>query len=222
MEREVKCLYPLHPWQHLRTLYGWLGERAREAEGKGRDPEKAQDQIQNDCIYQNGLLSQWLEPNMKFYIWDSLVVRKTKGKLKWNGDTAYIRNAYLSWHRSRTFSHNHSNFFFKWQWSQCIRKQCYHLAASRGTLCTETCTVKDHGLLEDRGRYGLQGFPGYRAVESESSIDLESSSAKDLSLTQEQIKTDCSCSLPQPCWARGPSHMGFQTATKIWPYTESQ
>lgn len=26
---------PLHPWQHLRTLYGWLGERAREAEGKG-------------------------------------------------------------------------------------------------------------------------------------------------------------------------------------------
>lgn len=113
-------------------------------------------------------------------------------------------------------------FFFKWQWSQCIRKQCYHLAASRGTLCTETCTVKDHGLLEDRGRYGLQGFAGYRAVESESSSDLESSSAKDLSLTQEQIKTDCSCSLPQPCWARGPSHMGLQTATKIWPYTESQ
>lgn len=24
----------------------------------------------------------------------------------------YICNAYLSWHRSRTFSHNHSNFFF--------------------------------------------------------------------------------------------------------------
>lgn len=77
-------------------------------------------------------------------------------------------------------------------------------------------------ITRRQGRYGLQGFPGYRAVESESSIDLESSSAKDLSLTQEQIKTDCSCSLPQPCWARGPSHMGFQTATKIWPYTESQ
>lgn len=77
-------------------------------------------------------------------------------------------------------------------------------------------------LLEDRGRYGLQGFPGYRAVGSESSSDLESSSAKDLSLTQEQIKTDCSCSLPQPCWARDPSHTGFQTATEIWPYTESQ
>lgn len=68
MEREVKCLYPLHPWKHLQTLYGWLRERTREAEGKGRDPEKAQDQIQNDCIYQNGLLSQWLEPNMEFYI----------------------------------------------------------------------------------------------------------------------------------------------------------
>lgn len=163
MEREVKCLYPLHPWQHLRTLYGWLGERAREAEGKGRDPEKAQDQIQNDCIYQNGLLSQWLEPNMKFYIWDSLVVRKTKGKLKWNGDTAYIRNAYLSWHRSRTFSHNHSNFFFQVTMIPVYKKAVLSLGSfQRHTLYRDMHSkrpwiTRRQGALWLAGLRGLQG-----------------------------------------------------------------
>lgn len=67
---EVKCLDHLHPWQYLQSLCGWLGAQAREAEGKGRDPKKAQTQIQNDCIYQNGLLRmrQWLKPIIKFYI----------------------------------------------------------------------------------------------------------------------------------------------------------
>lgn len=62
--------------------------------------------------------------------------------------------------------------FFKWQWSQCIRKQCQHLAASRGTLCTETCTVKAQGFLEDSG-HGLQGFLGCSSAELESRTDLE-------------------------------------------------
>lgn len=81
---------------------------------------------------------------------------KTKGKLKFKMET---------WHTFAMHIHHGTDlelsptttimvlflFFFKWQWSQCIRKQYYHLAASRGTLCTETCTVRAHGFLEDRG-----------------------------------------------------------------------
>lgn len=60
----------------------------------------------------------------------------------------------------------------------------------------------------------MQGFPGYRAVESESSSDLESSSAKDLSLTQEQIKADCSCSLPNPVGQGALHTWGFRQPLK--------
>jgi hypothetical protein len=48
---EVKCLDLLHPWKYLQTLYGRLGAQAREGSREGTD------QIQNDCIYQNGHVS---------------------------------------------------------------------------------------------------------------------------------------------------------------------
>lgn len=116
---------------------------------------------------------------------------------------AYICNAYLSWHRSRTFSHNHSNFFFQVTTISVYKKA----VASLGSFQRDTLYRDMHRKspwVPRRQGYGLQGFPGYRAVELESSSNLEFSSAKDLSLTHEQIKTGCSCSSPQPCWARGP------------------
>lgn len=104
-----------------------VGAQEREVEER-RNSREGTDKL-NDCIYQHGLLKtiHWLSPNVKFYIWDSLVVTKNNNNNKAkteNGDITYcICQVYPSWHRSRTIFHNQSTFFLQWQWQwpQCVR-----------------------------------------------------------------------------------------------------
>lgn len=104
--------------------------------------------------------------------------------------------------------------FFQVTWIPVYKKAVLSLGSVQRYTLYRDMHSKRPRITRRQGHYGLQGFPGYRAVESESSSDLESSSAKDLSLTHEQIKTDCFCSLPQPCWARGLHTWGFRQPLK--------